>query len=253
MRQCPSKGLLLDNDLNADEDYCDHCMGWMLPLLSKIGIEVAAHEHNHYGQCWCEMRVKGRDYQPLDLPIDIRKDPRWRQGYLHRWRDNASLPLDGYKAVDPCDVLQRWFSHATHFVVVGDCSPVGLLEDQPGACVLATDSAYLSLDRLGIIPSGVVIDQNGTQLSELADHFLNTEPSRRPLLLHAFLPGAPRLDLVSLRMPRPVPILPLLIREGVYVHDPGRQHPSPTEFLVLLAKSMKKPVQVVKGGIDRLW
>ena len=29
MRQCPSKGFLLGNDLVADEDYCDHCEGWM--------------------------------------------------------------------------------------------------------------------------------------------------------------------------------------------------------------------------------
>src|SRR4051812_28330701 len=56
MRRCPSKGLLINEDLAADEDYCDHCMGWMIPLLSQIGVEVAAHEHNHFGQCWGEMR-----------------------------------------------------------------------------------------------------------------------------------------------------------------------------------------------------
>jgi hypothetical protein len=56
MRECPSKGFLLDNDLNADEDYCDHCMGWIGPALQQIGVEVAAHEHNHCGQCWWEIQ-----------------------------------------------------------------------------------------------------------------------------------------------------------------------------------------------------
>lgn len=31
MRKCPSKGFLITNDLNADEDYCDHCIGWIGP------------------------------------------------------------------------------------------------------------------------------------------------------------------------------------------------------------------------------
>ena len=62
MRACPSKGFLLDHNLTADEDYCDHCMGWIVPLLNKAGVEVAAHEHNHCGQCWAELRVKGTPY-----------------------------------------------------------------------------------------------------------------------------------------------------------------------------------------------
>ena len=33
MRECPSKGFLIRHDLNADEDYCNHCMGWIIPML----------------------------------------------------------------------------------------------------------------------------------------------------------------------------------------------------------------------------
>ena len=47
MRECPSKGYLVQNDLNADEDYCNHCMGWIIPMLEGIGAEIVAHEHNH--------------------------------------------------------------------------------------------------------------------------------------------------------------------------------------------------------------
>jgi hypothetical protein len=89
MRNCPSKGFLLDNDLNADEDYCDHCIGWIAPLLAKAGIEFAAHEHNHCGQCFAELRVKGKPYEPLDLPNDIRKDVRWRNGEKDRFSANG--------------------------------------------------------------------------------------------------------------------------------------------------------------------
>ena len=67
MRQCPSKGFLLSHDCNADEDYCDHCMGWIIPLLARIGIEVIGHEHNHVGQCWAEMSVSDKKHVSLDL------------------------------------------------------------------------------------------------------------------------------------------------------------------------------------------
>ena len=85
MRECPSKGYLLKNNLNADEDYCDHCIGWIGPALNAIGAEVAAHEHNHCGQCWWEMRMKDKDYTPLEVIDDIRNDPRWQRGYLDRF------------------------------------------------------------------------------------------------------------------------------------------------------------------------
>ena len=38
MRECPSKGFLIQHDLNADEDYCDHCMGWTIPALAKLAL-----------------------------------------------------------------------------------------------------------------------------------------------------------------------------------------------------------------------
>jgi hypothetical protein len=55
MHNCPSKGFLLRNGLSAYHDYCDHCMGWIGPMLKQAGF-VVDHEHNHCGQCWWEMR-----------------------------------------------------------------------------------------------------------------------------------------------------------------------------------------------------
>ena len=37
MRRCPSLGKAMDNDAGAFERYCDHCPGWVIPLLEKAG------------------------------------------------------------------------------------------------------------------------------------------------------------------------------------------------------------------------
>ncbi|NCO33169.1 MAG: hypothetical protein GW893_04760 [Armatimonadetes bacterium] len=55
MFACPSKGYLISNNLEAYHDYCDHCMGWIKPVMDDAGFTID-HEHNHHGQCWWEMR-----------------------------------------------------------------------------------------------------------------------------------------------------------------------------------------------------
>ena len=54
MHDCPSKGFLLRNKLEQYSDYCDHCIGWIGPMMRDAGF-VIDHEHNHHGQCWWEM------------------------------------------------------------------------------------------------------------------------------------------------------------------------------------------------------
>ena len=58
MHECPSKGFLIRNGLKQYSDYCDHCMGWIGPLMKQAGF-VIDHEHNHCGQCWWELRRVG--------------------------------------------------------------------------------------------------------------------------------------------------------------------------------------------------
>ena len=48
MHECPSKGFLIQNGLVQYRDYCDHCMGWIGPVMLKAGF-VVDHEHNHLG------------------------------------------------------------------------------------------------------------------------------------------------------------------------------------------------------------
>ena len=37
MNRCPSLAKATDNDAGAFSRYCDHCPGWVLPLLEKAG------------------------------------------------------------------------------------------------------------------------------------------------------------------------------------------------------------------------
>jgi hypothetical protein len=83
MHACPSKGFLLRNSLSQYHDYCDHCMGWIGPLLKDAGF-VIDHEHNHCGQCWWEMRRDNDNSPPssvgeLSGAHDVRLDAKWEQ------------------------------------------------------------------------------------------------------------------------------------------------------------------------------
>lgn len=55
MHDCPSKGFLIRNGLEQYADYCDHCMGWIGPMMKDAGF-VIDHQHNHAGQCWWVIR-----------------------------------------------------------------------------------------------------------------------------------------------------------------------------------------------------
>ena len=81
MHDCPSKGFLVRNGLAEYHDYCDHCMGWIGPMLKSAGF-VVDHQHNHRGQCWWEMR-RALDPKPpsepglLSGPRDVRLSLNW--------------------------------------------------------------------------------------------------------------------------------------------------------------------------------
>lgn len=81
MYACPSQGFLMRNRLKSYHDYCDHCMGWVGPLMKRAGY-VIDHEHNHDGQCWWEIR-KASDTTPLSISgqfagaKDVRRRKNW--------------------------------------------------------------------------------------------------------------------------------------------------------------------------------
>lgn len=83
MHDCPSKGFLLRNGLVHFADYCDHCLGWIGPMMSRAGF-VVDHEHNHHGQCWWEMHRVGDATPPsapggLSAANDVRLRGDWPQ------------------------------------------------------------------------------------------------------------------------------------------------------------------------------
>ena len=72
IQDCPSKGFLLRNHLQQHSDYCDHCIGWIGPLLQRAGFTID-HQHNHCGQCWWEMK-KQDDAPAPSAPGDLAKE-----------------------------------------------------------------------------------------------------------------------------------------------------------------------------------
>lgn len=92
MYACPSLGFLMRNRLKQYPDYCEHCMGWVGPLMKRAGYTVD-HEHNHRGQCWWEIR-RVRDATGPSAPgamarrKDVRLEKDWKRfaQSTHRYR-----------------------------------------------------------------------------------------------------------------------------------------------------------------------
>jgi hypothetical protein len=92
MFDCPSKGYLIKHGLEAYHDYCEHCMGWIGPLLDATGF-VVDHEHNHLGQCYWEMHRAGEplarwgrcEPPPNRGAHDVRNLENWDQNEHHRY------------------------------------------------------------------------------------------------------------------------------------------------------------------------
>ena len=99
MFDCPSKGHLIGRGLQAYRDYCEHCMGWVKPLMDEAGFLVD-HEHNHAGQCWWEMHRPGTSKANPDVPVlrgptDVRRHPNWKQRRHHIYLDSQLAETDG--------------------------------------------------------------------------------------------------------------------------------------------------------------
>jgi hypothetical protein len=82
IHDCPSKGFLIRNELEQHADYCDHCIGWIGPMLKRGGFTID-HQHNHCGQCWWEMRSRLDETAPsapgaMAGKQDIRLDAKWK-------------------------------------------------------------------------------------------------------------------------------------------------------------------------------
>lgn len=96
MHECPSKGFLLKNGLQQYPDYCDHCIGWIGPVMREAGF-VVDHDHDHCGKCWWEFRRKDDPTEPsapgeFAGDRDVRAKPGWnpeRIDSFHRAVDDT--------------------------------------------------------------------------------------------------------------------------------------------------------------------
>jgi hypothetical protein len=239
MYNCPSKGFLLNHDLNADEDYCDHCIGWIGPALVQIGAEVATHEHNHCGQCWWEIRLADRPTQSLVVDYDARANPDWQQGYLHRFvAHKRQQPSDG-ETIDSAAAIIDWFATAQRIVVLVATTGADEVDVAADDGVIMTADRFLASRLPAARCTAVILDHAPERVQLVADKYHSLAADRRPLLLSAFLPNT-RQDAVAHGLPRPTPLLPLLIRSGCYFHRPREPSPSPAAFAILLALALKK-------------
>jgi hypothetical protein len=249
MRECPSKGFLLQNNLNADQDYCDHCIGWIGPALDQAGFEVAGHEHNHCGQCWWEIRRASAQQPAVAVGCDIRRDPRWGHGYLHKFEHGNKLPLSAdMEFSDPADVLVERFRGVDTIAIVGpnaSKSDTQLFGD-PKVAVIVTGETYASVEGRIERVDGVLLEHKPDVLAAVSRRYQSSKD--RPLLIHAYLPGQPFLDFAGHGLPRAVPILPLLIRSGLYAHDAAAAPPGVYSFAALLVAALQK--RIVLPGID---
>jgi hypothetical protein len=93
MHDCPSKGFLIKNNLQQYKDYCDHCIGWIRPVLERAGFRID-HEHNHQGQCWWEFREQenpspASETGEVSGHHDVRHLPYWPQKEHDRFPEKS--------------------------------------------------------------------------------------------------------------------------------------------------------------------
>jgi len=67
MHRCPSLSKVLDNDAGSCELYCDHCMGWVEPVMAAAGLHAVCDMESR-GEPHCAFRVytdpeKARAYE----------------------------------------------------------------------------------------------------------------------------------------------------------------------------------------------
>jgi hypothetical protein len=67
MDRCPSLSKVLDNDASPCEWYCDHCMGWIEPVMREAGLYAVNDMHSRR-EPHCVFRVytdpqKAREFE----------------------------------------------------------------------------------------------------------------------------------------------------------------------------------------------
>lgn len=93
MTDCPSRGFLLRNKVEFSKDYCDHCLGWIGPMMRDANFKIK-HAHNHLGQCYWEFYPKS-DEGKLSQSVE-----EWKKSLLSDWKQQGAK-IDQSPSHDP--------------------------------------------------------------------------------------------------------------------------------------------------------
>ena len=155
MRECPSKGFLL-------AERPQRRRGLLRPLHGLDDSAVGAGRRGGRRARAQPLRpVLGHDAhedrpaQPLEVEADIRRDPRWNYGYLHRWENDRPQPLlpSVSPSSDPCDVLAAWFAASQRLTILGPESAAPEVCRRTGARRRGADDRQNLRRRAGNVPS----------------------------------------------------------------------------------------------------
>ncbi|NMA41976.1 MAG: hypothetical protein GX946_01190 [Oligosphaeraceae bacterium] len=92
MTRCPSLSKALDSDAGACRKYCDHCAGWVLPLLTKCGFYSV---RNHFA--W-------------DIPqchSIITEKREVAEAYHRKWLAEAKNPEQIFSNLDEWETIEK--------------------------------------------------------------------------------------------------------------------------------------------------
>jgi hypothetical protein len=75
MRSCPSLSKNLDNDAGAFELYCDHCAGWVAPVVERHGYHLA-YDMISRTEPRCVMRI----YRDREKAVEFERNAKLLAG-----------------------------------------------------------------------------------------------------------------------------------------------------------------------------
>lgn len=178
-----------------------------------------------------------------ELPADIRHDPSWEAGFIDRF--------EHHQRVEVGDLLADEFTDDPQLLIIGDGGLTSTSTQTAGLLPhsIVTDRGYLTLDFTASQPRCILLGTDINTVRQVADRWNRVPSETRPLLAHPYFPSTCPVRFAEVALPRPLPILPLLISKRLYTHQPRAAQPTTNELLILLAVALANEVLV--SGIDQ--
>jgi hypothetical protein len=144
-------------------------------------------------------------------------------------------------------VIRNWFQPFDRLMAIGEgpLNTEDLPANDPHTAIVVSGSRYAAGDLPDVLVKGVLLEHDPESLQSVARRFHSVAAEQRPMLMHAYLPGLPVLNFGSVNLPRAIPILPLLIRSGLYIHQEKQHPPTILAFAELLAAAMRKKFTIL--------